>query len=295
MRFGTRSDGRLCLMDAQGMTLVLDGQDGPAYETLQDLIEVFDDVSEELGEASQAATHHRQAWSETTWTAPIPRPDRNVFCVGKNYVEHAAEFHNSGFDAAAANSNAVPEFPIIFTKTPESVIGPEDTIIVPSGLTQMVDYEAEIAVVIGKVGRFISASDAMDHVFGFTLINDVTARDLQQRHKQWFLGKAIETFCPMGPFVVTKDAVDLSALVLRCEVNAELRQEAPATDMIFDIPTIIETLSQSVELLPGDVIATGTPAGVGVGMTPPKFLAHGDVVTVSATGLGSLTNTVEVV
>ena len=223
--------------------------------------------------------------------APIPRPDRNIFCVGKNYHAHAKEFTQSGFDSSAKDaSETIPTAPIIFSKVPECVIGSEATIRYPTGVSDKVDYEAELAVVIGKGGRAISKADAYDHVFGYMIVNDMTARDLQAHHKQWLIGKSLDTFCPMGPWLVTADGVDPESLNLRCWVNDELRQEANTADLIFDIPTIIEALSAGITLHPGDVIATGTPAGVGIGFTPPRYLAPGDRITIEIDGLGRLSN-----
>lgn len=225
--------------------------------------------------------------------APIPTPARNIMCVGKNYREHANEFAASGYDSGSAV--VVPEFPIIFTKAPTSVTGPGATVTIPGAVTSEVDYEAEFAVIIGTGGRGISKADAMDHVWGYTLVNDLTARDLQRDHKQWFLGKSLDGFAPMGPMVVTADEVDLEQLVITGTVNGELRQKASAADLIFDVPTLIETISASITLQPGDIIATGTPAGVGIGFNPARFLADGDVVEVSATGLGTLVSTISIV
>lgn len=227
----------------------------------------------------------------TVLTAPIPRPARNIFCVGKNYHEHAKEFAQSGFDATA--KEVVPELPVLFTKQPTSVCGPGD--VIPGYLddTQSVDYEGELGVVIGQGGRGISHDKAMDHVFGYTIINDVTSRVLQQKHRQWALGKGIDGFCPMGPAVVSADETgDPRAMQLRTWVNGELRQNAPVADLIFDIPTLISTISRYITLEPGDIIATGTPAGVGIGFTPPKFLQKGDHVKIEISGLGILENTV---
>ncbi|MFM9973568.1 MAG: fumarylacetoacetate hydrolase family protein [Beijerinckiaceae bacterium] len=228
---------------------------------------------------------------QTVLTAPIPRPARNIFCVGKNYHEHAKEFAQSGFDATA--KEVVPELPVLFTKQPTSVCGPGD--VIPGYLddTQSVDYEGELGVVIGQGGRGISHDKAMDHVFGYTIINDVTSRVLQQKHRQWALGKGIDGFCPMGPAVVSADETgDPRAMQLRTWVNGELRQNAPVADLIFDIPTLISTISRYITLEPGDIIATGTPEGVGIGFTPPKFLQKGDHVKIEISGLGILENTV---
>jgi 2-keto-4-pentenoate hydratase/2-oxohepta-3-ene-1,7-dioic acid hydratase in catechol pathway len=223
--------------------------------------------------------------------APLPRPPRNIFCVGKNYHEHAKEFAHSGFDATA--KEVVPEAPVVFSKPPSAVIGPGEPI--PSHLdpTSSVDYEGELAVVIGKGGRGIRRADALSHVFGYTIVNDVTARTLQQKHRQWILGKGIDGFCPMGPAILTADeAPDPTALRLRTWVNDELRQDAPVADLIFDIPTLIETISAGITLEPGDVIATGTPAGVGIGFSPPKFLRPDDRVRIEVSGIGVLENPV---
>jgi 2-keto-4-pentenoate hydratase/2-oxohepta-3-ene-1,7-dioic acid hydratase in catechol pathway len=222
---------------------------------------------------------------------PIPRPRKNVMCVGRNYADHAAEFSRSGFDAS--ERSAVPEHPVIFTKAASSIIGPDEPILVANDPTGTTDYEGELGVVIGRSGRRIRESDANAHVFGYTIVNDVTARDLQHRHVQWFLGKSPDTFCPMGPAIVTADELpDIGASWLRTHVNGELRQEAPISSLIFDIPSLIRTISETMLLEPGDVIATGTPAGVGIGLEPPRFLVPGDRVEVSVDGIGTLGNPV---
>jgi len=224
--------------------------------------------------------------------APFPRPAKNVLCVGRNYHEHAKEFHDSGFDATAG-MEAVPEVPIMFTKWPNSVIGSGEPI--PSGndYTDSTDYEGELAVVIGEGGRNISKAHAMNHVYGYTIANDVTARTLQNRHKQWFLGKSPDGYCPMGPCVVTADEIrDVGRLRLVTRVNGEIRQDAMVDQLIFDIPTLIECLSRVMTLDPGDLIATGTCAGVGIGFDPPKFLKPGDVVAITIEPIGTLENPV---
>ena len=229
---------------------------------------------------------------EVTILAPLPRPPRNVFCVGKNYHEHAREFATSGFDGSA--TEIVPEAPVVFTKPPSSVIGPGAPI--PSHLdpTDSVDYEGELAVVIGRGGRGIAKAGALEHVFGYTIVNDVTARTLQHKHRQWVIGKGIDGFCPMGPAILTADEVpDPGALRLRTFVNGEKRQDASVADLIFDIPTLIETISAGITLEAGDVIATGTPVGVGLGFKPPRFLKPGDVVRIEIDGVGVLENPVE--
>jgi len=225
--------------------------------------------------------------------APIPLPRRNIFCIGKNYAAHAREFQQSGFDATSSGQD-VPTAPVVFTKAPSSVIGPEAAILANLDPTNSVDYEGELGVVIGRGGRGISRTDAMDHVFGYTIINDVTARTLQHKHKQWFLGKSIDSFCPMGPTLVTADEIpDPTRLKLETRVNGELRQNAVVSDLIFDIPTLIETISRGMTLMPGDIIATGTPEGVGIGFTPPKYLNSGDTVAITIDPIGTLTNAVQ--
>ncbi len=219
--------------------------------------------------------------------APVPVPRRNVFCVGRNYHAHAKELSASVFK----DNNANPEaWPIVFTKVPECVVGPTADVHLPTGVSEQIDYESELAVVIGQGGRNISRDKAMGHVFGYTIVNDVTARDVQMRHSQWDLGKSFDTFCPMGPWVVTADELDGTRTRVRGWVNGELRQDALTTDLIFDIPTLIETCSRGITLYPGDIIATGTPAGVGMGLKPPQYLKAGDVVRIEIDGIGSIEN-----
>ncbi len=228
--------------------------------------------------------------ADVTLRAPIPQPLRNIMCVGKNYREHAKEFARSGYEAGAVAGKDVDDFPALFSKLPTTVVGPGDEIDLHAAITGSVDYEAELAVIIGPGGRGIAREDAYAHVWGYTIVNDVTARDLQRNHKQWFLGKSLDTFCPMGPWIVTADEVDPEAMLVTCHVNGELRQDANTADLIFDIPTLISTLSAGITLLPGDIIATGTPAGVGIGLQPPRFLAPGDSVSIAISGIGTLTN-----
>jgi len=262
--------------------------DGTKPASMIELIERYDEF-----DPGRSKNEQPMPLADVELLAPIPRPSRNVFCVGKNYHTHAREFARSGFDSSATgDKDAIPTAPYIFTKAPESVIGPGSPILYPAGVSDSLDYEAELAVIIGKPGRKIVSDDAYRHVWGYTIINDVTARDWQARHKQWFLGKSFETFCPMGPWVVTADEVDPESLDIRCWVNNELRQDANTRDLIFDIPTLIATISATMTLLPGDVIATGTPAGVGIGFQPPRYLQPGDQITIEIGSLGRLTNAV---
>lgn len=239
------------------------------------------------GEAIPATTGTTLPVSAVQLDAPIPMPRRNVFCVGRNYHAHAKELSASVFKDNDENPES---WPIVFTKVPECVVGPFDDVLVPSEVSTQIDYEAELAVVIGKGGRNISRAQALGHVYGYTVVNDVTARDVQIRHQQWDLGKSFDTFCPMGPWIVTADELDGAKTRVRCWVNGELRQDGPTENMIFDIPTLIETCSRGITLYPGDVIATGTPAGVGMGMKPPRYLKAGDVVRVEIDGLGAIEN-----
>jgi 2-keto-4-pentenoate hydratase/2-oxohepta-3-ene-1,7-dioic acid hydratase in catechol pathway len=221
-------------------------------------------------------------------SAPIPRPLKNIFCVGRNYVEHVKE-------GALANKieMKIPQAPQFFTKAPTTVIGHEATVRIATHVTERLDYEVELGVVIGKSGADIAPENAFDHIFGFTIVNDVTGRDLQRLHEQWFKGKSLDTSCPIGPVVVTRDALgDPRPLNLFCRVKGEERQHATIDMMIFDIPTLIASLSRGMTLEPGDIVATGTPSGVGFAMTPPMFLRHGDVVECEIEGIGVLRNTI---
>ncbi|WP_431047192.1 fumarylacetoacetate hydrolase family protein [Streptomyces sp. P1-3] len=271
-----------------GTVRALDQVDaGRPLATMLDVIDRFDDVRDRLAPGALAAP---RPLSDVELLAPLPRPARNILCVGKNYREHAEEFDRSGFNASPTGT--VPTAPVVFTKPPETVTAPGATIPLPRDVTECLDYEAELAVVIGTAGRGIRRGEAHRHIFGYTIVNDITARDLQARHGQWFLGKALDSSCPMGPWIVTADDIDPAALSVRCWVNGELRQEAETSDLVFDIPTLIETISAGTTLLPGDVIATGTPAGVGAGFTPARFLADGDSVRIDISGIGTLANTV---
>jgi len=228
------------------------------------------------------------ALSSVKLDAPIPLPRRNLWCVGRNYHAHAKELATSVFKDNSAN---VVEWPIVFTKAPETVIGPTDDVVMPgASISEQIDYEAELTIVIGKGGKNIRKADWREHVFGYTIINDVTARDVQMRHQQWDMGKSFDTFCPMGPWIVTADELDGTSTRVRCWVNGELRQDARTEDLIFDLPALIETVSRGITLHPGDLIATGSPAGVGMGFKPPKYLKSGDVVRMEIDGLGVLEN-----
>ena len=218
--------------------------------------------------------------------APIHEPRRNVMCVGKNYAEHTRE----SYEARGENVEAI-DYPVIFTKTTTCINGPYDDIPYNATVSEKIDYEAELAVIIGRRVKNATREEALAAVFGYMVLNDVTARDLQTLHKQFFKGKSLDGSCPIGPWIVTADEIaDPYALRITCRVNGELRQDSTAETMTFDIPTIIGHLSRGMTLLPGDIIATGTPSGVGFAMKPPVFLRPGDVVECAIEGIGAIRN-----
>jgi 2-keto-4-pentenoate hydratase/2-oxohepta-3-ene-1,7-dioic acid hydratase in catechol pathway len=262
----------------------------PSGTGMLELIERWDDLGPVLRNA--AGDPPMLSLDSVELLAPIPVPRRNLFCVGKNYRDHAVEFGRSGYDTPG-RSEDLPDKPIIFSKATTSVTGPGTGIDPHPGVTAELDYEGELGVIIGRGGLGISPERAFDHVWGYTIVNDVTARDLQRDHRQWLLGKSLDTHCPIGPYAVTADEIaDVTALRVETTVNGERRQSAPVKDLIFDIPELIATISAGITLLPGDLIATGTPAGVGIGFDPPRFLTTGDLVEVTITGLGTLRNRV---
>jgi 2-keto-4-pentenoate hydratase/2-oxohepta-3-ene-1,7-dioic acid hydratase in catechol pathway len=278
-------EGVRCLGALDGETVVDLSDSGLPNDTI-DLIAQWDRSKAEhaVGQGSRLPV------AEVRLLAPLA-PRKNIVAVGRNYRDHAKEFSDSGFDAS--EKQMIPEHPVIFTKAPTSVIGPDESIVLANDPTGTTDYEGEMAVVIGRSARHISPEGAMDHVFGWTIVNDVTARELQKRHVQWFVGKSPDTFCPIGPVITTVDELpDIGASWLRTTVNGELRQEAPISDLIFDVPTLIATLSSVLTLEPGDLIATGTGQGVGIGFDPPRYLKAGDVVEISIDGIGTLRNPV---
>ena len=254
----------------------------PAGAGMLQVIEAWDELGPALREVTAALP--ALPLDSVELLAPIPVPRRNVFCVGKNYRDHVAEFGHSGYDTSGRQQE-LPAKPILFSKATTSVTGPTAAIEPHHAVTSELDYEGELCLIIGRGGRGITREQAYQHVWGYTIVNDVTARDLQRDHKQWLLGKSLDTHCPMGPYAVTADEItDVTALEIETTVNGERRQRATIKDLIFDIPRLIATLSAGITLLPGDLIATGTPAGVGIGFDPPRFLTSGDLVEVSITG-----------
>ncbi len=227
--------------------------------------------------------------------APIPHPPRNVFCVGWNYSEHFEEGKQArGQSGPQLAPQEIPQFPSLFTKNPATVVGPDAPVIFPTPHSEQLDWEAELAVVIGKGGRDIAEAAAMSHVFGYTCANDVSVRDVQRRHGgQWFKGKNFDTHLPMGPWIVTADDLDPSDLAIRSRVNGVGKQDSRTKFMVFKIPRLIVEISAGCELWPGDMIITGTPAGVGFARTPPEYLKVGDVVEVEIEGIGVLRNPIQ--
>jgi 2-keto-4-pentenoate hydratase/2-oxohepta-3-ene-1,7-dioic acid hydratase in catechol pathway len=220
--------------------------------------------------------------------APIPRPRKNVFCVGWNYLEHFQEG-----EAVRKTGDDLPKHPVFFSKAATAVIGPFDPIPLDARVTTKLDWEVELAVVIGRRGKNIAEADAMDHVFGYTVVNDVSARDLQRRHGgQWLKGKSLDGTCPMGPCLVTRDELDGGNLRVTARVNGVTKQDSRTTHMYFSLPRLIAELSLGMTLEPGDVLSTGTPQGVGFARTPPEFLAPGDVLETEVEGIGCLRNPV---
>ena len=260
-------------------------------QTLQALVEAGDGEAAQVWALALRACEQGmavRAFADVKPGAPLPKPRRNILCLGKNYLDHAREVAKK-MDV----SGDAPTQPIFFTKATTAVIGPGGTVPAYPELTRKLDYEAELALIIGTAGRDIAPERAWDHVFGYTAINDISARDLQKSHMQWFRAKSLDGFAPMGPVVVHRSMMpEPRDIEVKCSVNGELRQHARFDQLIFDVPTIIAILSSGMTLLPGDIIATGTPAGVGMGFSPPKYLQSGDEVVVEVTGVGPLSNPV---
>lgn len=220
--------------------------------------------------------------------APIPRPRKNIMCLGWNYAEHEKESARAG-----GRESKMPEAPVIFTKAPTTVNSPYGNIVIDPAISTQIDWEAELAVIIGRGGKNIREEDALSHVFGYTVLNDVTARDIQSRHKQFFKGKSLDGYCPMGPWIVTSDEIpNPQELSIRLRLNGVLKQDANTNDMIFSVAQIIAVLSAGMTLEPGDIIATGTPSGVGFARNPPEFLKPGDVIETEIEDIGMLRNKV---
>ena len=253
---------------------------------LKSVLDVIDSGTAGLQALANLNTDEGINISDVVFLAPIPRPRSNIMCLGLNYLEHVHE--NTKIMGKKVEP---PEFPIVFTKAPSSVNSPFGKIILDENITRKLDWEVELAVVIAKGGKSIKAENAMQHVFGYTVLNDITARDLQRQHKQFFIGKSLDGACPMGPVVVTADELKQPHnLLIQSRVNGETQQSSSTRHMIFKIPEIIEILSRSRTLEAGDIIATGTPSGVGIAQDPPRFLQVGDVLESEIENIGVLRN-----
>src|SRR5215211_389308 len=286
MKFVTYLDGHLrvgVVVDSQVVDL------SERFDSMLALIEEGEPALEEARSLAEKANPLAEV-AEVELQAPIPHPRRNVFCMGWNYLTHFEE----GQGRRGDQQEKLPEYPAFFDKPTTAVIGPYDDIPFDPNFSEKMDYEAELAVVIGRAGRSIPAAEAMDYIFGYTLANDVTARDVQRRHGgQWLKGKGMDGSCPLGPWIVTPDEiVDSQNLPVRCHVNGMQKQNSNTSFMVFAIPRLIEELSLAMTLLPGDILLTGTPEGVGYARTPPEYLAPGDEVTVTVPDIGKITNRV---
>ena len=261
---------------------------GPFPETLLELIRQGPAQCQRLRQAAAVAPAGSPHLEDVTLLAPIPRPTKNIICLGLNYSAHADE------SARATGADVeLPEYPIVFTKAPTSVNDPYADIIFDPQLTEKLDWEVELGVIVGITGKGVSPERALEHVFGYTVINDVSARDLQRRHSQFFLGKSLDGACPMGPWIVTADEIaDPQNLELRTYVNDVMKQNGSTADQIFSVAETISVLSRGMTLEAGDVIATGTPEGVGFARIPPEYLRDGDVVTCEIEGIGRIQNRV---
>ncbi len=296
VRLGVARDGELVDL-SRAATAMNAPEAREASETLRDMLALIAAGPQELERVKQLASAASEdaalTLSSVKLLAPIPRPTKNILCVGRNYAEHAAESLRAIGQTAAVGQTR----PNIFTKAVTTVIGPYDEIPFDATVSEQIDWEVELGVVIGRGGRHIKREDALAHVFGYTVINDLSARDLQHAPGlQWFLGKSLDGSCPMGPWIVTADEIpDPSALQLSLRVNGVFKQSDTTANMIYDVPALIVALSQVMTLEPGDIIATGTPAGVGFGRTPQEFLKPGDVMESAIDKIGVMRNQVAAV
>jgi 2-keto-4-pentenoate hydratase/2-oxohepta-3-ene-1,7-dioic acid hydratase in catechol pathway len=276
--YKAKNDARLGLLRDDHVIDLATASDGRLPSDMRTFLQQGENamrLARQVGENAAASS----ALSEVALLAPIPNPSK-VVAIGLNYMDHCRE-----------QNIKPPEMPIIFAKFPNAVVGPGAMIRWDPALTQQVDYEVELAVVMGRTAQRVSAAEALDYVAGYTICNDVSARDLQFGDRQWVRGKSLDTFCPLGPWLVTRDEIpDPQDLSLRCTLNGQVMQDSTTAEMIFGVTTLIEFISRAFTLLPGDVIATGTPDGVGVFRSPQVFMKNGDVVTLEVEGLGQLTN-----
>ena len=257
------------------------------------VIEQFDGMREDIRRAASRAGGGIDP-AKAKLLAPIPTPRRNVFCVGWNYSEHFQEGANMRAAQGTPGQQEIPEYPALFSKNPAAVTGHDSNVLFPAPHSEQLDWEVELAVVIGRTGRDIAEADAMRHVFGYTCANDVSVRDVQRRHGgQWFKGKNFDTHLPMGPWIVTADELDPSALRVQTRVNGVTKQDSNTRFMVFKIPRLVSEFSAGCRLQPGDMMITGTPEGVGFARKPPEFMKVGDVVEVEIEGIGVLRNRIQ--
>lgn len=290
MKIGTclyQNQTYVCISeDSQVLIPALD----PAHDQAawRDMLTLIDSGIDLAATKTAATDAMRVDIRKISLLAPIPRPGKNIMCLGLNYLEHAEETANQ-----IGRTGKAPQYPIVFTKSPTSVIGHEANIPFDPDTCSQLDWEAELGVILGKGGKKISRKIALSHVFGYTIINDLSARDIQLNHKQYFLGKSLDGSCPMGPWIVTTDEItDPQNLAISCRVNDVTKQASNTRNMIFDVANIVEWLSRGMTLEAGDVIATGTPSGVGFVREPPEYLHPGDTVECEVEGIGVLRNTI---
>lgn len=277
--------------DASGWGIVIDdrvlvcsGSDYP--ESVLQLLEQHQEPAPLLARLQTDPSAHSIALAEVELLSPIPKPRKNIICLGLNYAEHARESLQTKGQAVE-----MPEHPVVFTKNVTAVTGPYSDVPLQSSITQQFDWEAELAVVIGRGGRNIPEAEALSHVFGYTIVNDLTARDIQRRHKQFFLGKSLDSSCPIGPWIVTADEIpNPQNLDVRCRVNGVIKQDGNTNQQLFSVARTIALLSEIMTLESGDIISTGTPEGVGFARQPPEFLAVGDVVECEIGSIGYIRN-----
>ncbi|SDK15416.1 fumarylacetoacetate hydrolase family protein [Natronincola ferrireducens] len=273
-------------------TKVLDLARALGKNHLNNMLELITHCNKEMIDKIKGLTQDKMLYEKAVDVkdiklySPIPQPRRNVICLGLNYKDHAEELKNS-----LGKQVQTLKAPVYFGKMACDIIGDGDAIDNHPNITEAIDYEVELAVIIGKEGKNISLEEAEDYIFGYSILNDLSARDLQTKHTQWIKGKSLDTFTAMGPCIVHKSELPFPIeLNLTCRVNDEVRQSSNTRNLIFDIPYIISDLSKGMTLKPGDIIATGTPAGVGMGFSPPKYLKSGDVITCSIEKIGELIN-----
>ena len=294
LTFQTEDDFAVGVLDGDQVLDLAKAAAAAGRNVPEDMRGIIEDGDEALAEvravveASKGKSDLYIPLSEIQFAPPIIDMYKNIFCVGRNYKAHIEEM------AAAMNRPVdYPKVAEFFTKPPTTVVAHEDEVERHSKYTDKLDYEVELAVIIGKGGRNISKEKALDHVFGYTIVNDVTARDAQRAHGQFFKGKSFDTFCPIGPYIVTKDEFgDPSNHKLSLKVNGQIRQDSNTSDLVHDVPSIIRDLTGALTVEPGDIIATGTPAGVAGGMNPPGWLQVGDVMEAEVEGIGVLRNTI---